>query len=209
MPIPLIPKSDDEREYIPTSSWFEYDTKIRRYGKDELLVAHVRYDNQLNNKYPHFSITGTGYSRVRHPGETRIFYDAAFYWSHTGGCLHDEIAEVFPELEPLIKWHLCDVDGSMHYVANSLYWHKLWGDAIAGPPWDQDEYVRKYGIEGLRAHFLSTALHGEVVGDPTPDELLIQTPAEVEAWLRQRRPMLREKFLAALDLARSLESVLS
>ncbi len=38
-----------------------------------------------------------------------------------GGCIHDEIAKHFPELFPLIKWHLCSTDGPMHYEANTIY----------------------------------------------------------------------------------------
>jgi hypothetical protein len=39
-----------------------------------------------------------------------------------GGCIHDEIAQHFPEMEPYIKWHLCGLTEPMHYVANTL-WH--------------------------------------------------------------------------------------
>lgn len=38
-----------------------------------------------------------------------------------GGCCHDEVAKHFPELAPLIKWHLCSSDGPMHYLANTVY----------------------------------------------------------------------------------------
>ncbi len=38
-----------------------------------------------------------------------------------GGCIHENIAEHFPELAPYIKWHLFDWNGPMHYIANTMY----------------------------------------------------------------------------------------
>jgi len=40
-----------------------------------------------------------------------------------GGCCHEDIARVFPELADLIPWHLSDDDARpMHDVANGQYW---------------------------------------------------------------------------------------
>ena len=39
----------------------------------------------------------------------------------TCGCIHDHIAEHFPELRPYIKWHLCGLEQPMHYLANTIY----------------------------------------------------------------------------------------
>lgn len=40
-----------------------------------------------------------------------------------GGCLHDEILELFPEFAPLVALHLSDINGvPMHAAANGLYW---------------------------------------------------------------------------------------
>lgn len=66
------------------------------------MKVTTRYEIVGSNKEPYFSITA----------ET---YDAC-------GCLHDEIREHFPELDPLIKWHLVSASEPLHYVANSLYW---------------------------------------------------------------------------------------
>lgn len=88
----------------------------RRYQ----LVATVRHDDECGNGHNSFAITGELYENDR--------------WM-AGGCLHDDIAEHFPELAPLIKWHLCSTDGPMHYPANALYhagerdcWGKLKGE---------------------------------------------------------------------------------
>ncbi len=62
----------------------------------------IRFDDECGNGHQSFSITG----------ETT---------DGCCGCIHELIAEHFPELEPLIKWHLVDTDGPMHYVANATY----------------------------------------------------------------------------------------
>lgn len=75
--------------------------KASRMHKDQYVKVFVRFDDECLNGHETFSITG----------ETR----------HTGGCIHETIAEAFPELEPLIKWHLVSTDGPMHYIANTTY----------------------------------------------------------------------------------------
>lgn len=76
------------------------------HGKPIVIVATVRYDDECNNGHNTFAITGeiTGPRGVE-----------------SCGCIHEEIAKHFPELAPLIKWHLCSSDGPMHYVANTVY----------------------------------------------------------------------------------------
>lgn len=72
------------------------------------LQVEIRFDDQCRNGHNTFSIT----AEAGHPCARDV--DA-------GGCLHDDIAEVFPELAGLIKWHLVSSDGPMHYFANTVY----------------------------------------------------------------------------------------
>lgn len=81
---------------------------IQGWGKGAAIWAHVRYDDECRNGHNSFSITGT----IRVPGKR----DCA-----ACGCLHEEIAQAFPELAHLIKWHLSSSDGPMHYIANTSY----------------------------------------------------------------------------------------
>lgn len=83
----------------------EFRKDITYYGKPALIKAEVRYDDQCSNGHNSFAITGS----IRG------------FEVDIGGCIHDEIAKHFPELEPLIKWHLCSADGPMHYIANACY----------------------------------------------------------------------------------------
>ena len=76
------------------------------------IVCTVRYDDECGNGHNSFSITATIYSDEYSSGN-RYFV--------TGGCIHEEIEKHFPELKHLVKWHLTDSDGPMHYVANATY----------------------------------------------------------------------------------------
>lgn len=81
---------------------------IGGYGKGAVITVLCRFDDSCKNGHDTFSIT----AEVRLPGKRDI---------EAGGCLHGDIVKVFPELEPLIKWHLCSTDGPMHGIANTIY----------------------------------------------------------------------------------------
>jgi hypothetical protein len=77
----------------------------------EMLSVSLRFDDNCKNGHHSFAITAD-------LKDTRKRGDAAWL---AGGCLHDDIARWFPELAPLIKWHLFDTSGPMHYVANTVH----------------------------------------------------------------------------------------
>lgn len=83
-----------------------------RTVKGEKIVMHatVRFDDDCKNGHNSFAVTGHGW------------YDhyKSRDWDF-GGCCHDEIAKVFPELKHLIRWHFMSSDSPMHYVANTVY----------------------------------------------------------------------------------------
>jgi len=80
--------------------------KASRVRGNQVLRVEMRFDDTPRNGHETFAITATLYENRR---------DVA------GGCLHDDIAEWFPEFVPLIPWHLVSTDGPMHYVANAVY----------------------------------------------------------------------------------------
>lgn len=75
------------------------------------ISVELRFDDECKNGHNSFAITG----EIRDPKERRDNGIVAC------GCLHDEIAAAFPKLAPLIKWHLTDACGPMHYIANTIY----------------------------------------------------------------------------------------
>lgn len=88
-------------------------THSRFFTEDETrykISAELSFDDECNNGHEDFSITGSIYQVV-----------GSKYREHSFGCLHDDIAKHFPELQHLIKWHLVGVEGPMHYLANTLY----------------------------------------------------------------------------------------
>lgn len=84
--------------------------EFTEHGRKYRIYAELRFDDQCNNGHETFSITGTidRWERGR--------------WTDDScGCIHDEIAKHFPDLAPLIKWHLVSTDGPMYYIANTVY----------------------------------------------------------------------------------------
>lgn len=79
-------------------------------GRTYRITATVRYDDEFGNGHNSFSITAHIDCKIGNRGH-----------EYRDGCCHTEIAKQFPELAPLIKWHLCSSDGPMHYIANTLY----------------------------------------------------------------------------------------
>lgn len=87
--------------------WTSVPRPIDGYGPGATLTVSIRHDDDCHNGHDSFAVTG----EVR---TARRRVEAC-------GCLHDEIAQVFPELAHLIRWHLCSTDGPMPYLANALY----------------------------------------------------------------------------------------
>jgi hypothetical protein len=75
-------------------------------GKPGVIIATVRWDDQCGNGKNSFSVTATIYEDGK---------DVA------GGCCHEEVVKHLPELAHLIRWHLFDPFGPMHYVSNTVY----------------------------------------------------------------------------------------
>lgn len=96
--------------------WFKqrWISEFRKtdYGKGCEIRTEVRFDDECNNGHNTFAITATIIDTTQ---SRRHLREVA------GGCLHEEIAKSFPELAPLIKWHLTSSDGPMHYIANTIY----------------------------------------------------------------------------------------
>lgn len=175
---------------------FTYKTGLRPWKSGPgYLRAEVRYQNG-GNPEPYLSITACGYAGRPFPGEDRIQIGKRTYGLSSCGCMHKDIATIFPELAPALPWHCANANAPMHYLANSTYWHELWGHAVAGPPWNADTYVQKFGEEKLREHFLSTCRYGELPRDleTSHDTLLCMDHAEISTWLEDRLPELRLRF---------------
>jgi hypothetical protein len=95
------------RHLWPTSGLYSSQTWVakRCKGRNALQVK-IRFDDDCRNGHMSFAITADYYEKGR---------------LESCGCLHEDIAKWFPELVPLIKWHLVSTDYPLHYVANTVY----------------------------------------------------------------------------------------
>lgn len=84
---------------------------VVRYGFDTAFAAR-------NNQAPYLSVTGEVWTLRNWTAHNRGNPRAD---SESCGVLHEMIAEQFPDLLPLLPFHLCGTDGPMHYPANALY----------------------------------------------------------------------------------------
>lgn len=131
---------------------------ISGWGGPAVITATVRYDDQCGNGHNTFSITG---SIDATSGRDR---DIA------GGMLHEEIAKAFPELAPILKWHLCSSDGPMYYIENTAF----------------------HVSEGNLDYARSTAIWPEASDKDLTDPLLAQR-------LIARKPALMAEFRSAVE----------
>ena len=83
-------------------TWKSEGRAVSGYGPSGTMYVTIRFDDGCQNGRQSFAITADVYMAA-------------------GGCMHEEIAKRFPALAPLIKWHLTDTGGPMHYVANTCY----------------------------------------------------------------------------------------
>lgn len=100
---------DDTTGIFRNQKFNSVSRPIRGYGKGAEIKVSIRFDDECKNGHQTFAIT----AEVQIPGRRDI---------EAGGCMHEEIAKVFPEFAPLIKWHLVSTDGPMHYVGNTCYY---------------------------------------------------------------------------------------
>lgn len=140
---------------------------IAGYGTHGQITATVRYDDQCGNGHNTFSVTATVVTATVVTAESKRQRDIA-----AGGCMHEEIARIFPQLAPLIKWHLVSSDGPMHYLANTRY---LSGDrdhwGLKKGEFRQHTSRGKYqneGVEGVPCWELRTPKVTEVYAEEKP-----------------------------------------
>ena len=77
------------------------------------LIIDIRLNDECKNGHQDFAITGSIYKK----GKPKIdkYYIA-------GGCIHDDILKVRPDLKIFVTLHLCDYKGiPMHAIANGYY----------------------------------------------------------------------------------------
>jgi len=150
-------------------AWREYVKERNKYR----IVVELSFDDCRKNGRDSFSITAD----IRENGKEYI-----------SGCCKDEIAANFPELAPLIKWHMSSTDGPMYYITNTLYWLGYSGS----PP----------NIEYARTAAVWSDMPESMLCDKDARRLKVTRDAAavpVRALLTDRLPGLLRDFKAAMS----------
>ena len=160
-----------------------FKTKSKEYsdhGRKFRIIATYGIDYEFarqHNQAPYFSITCQIDSKT-----TRGWRESG------GGADHKAIVKHFPELAPLVKWHLAGSEGPMHYPANPKYWWEQWKGISR---WER----RPYDPDPLEA-FKNVAVWGVVPTDEHFNLHEIADWATVESYLMDRLPALLASFEA-------------
>lgn len=100
-------KATVAKSVLVKHQWKNFKKEYTEKGRRMTITAQVRHDDGCGNGHNTFSITGNIFAGGRHK---------------SGGCIHGDIAKHFPELAPLIRFHLFDTEGGpVHYLANTVY----------------------------------------------------------------------------------------
>lgn len=173
---------------MKTTPWKEFTEQGQKYR----IQAKYGMDYEFARKHrqaPSFSVTAT----IERQDDRR-----PHHWREdSGGMLHADVAEHFPELEPYLMWHLVSTEGPMHYLANGKYWwEKAMGIVTPGTR------PAAPGEPDPKAAFFWTIAYGAIPGEQMP---YTNDWNDVEKWLRGRLPKLLETFRHAMKTLGVLE----
>lgn len=141
--------------------------QFREAGQLYRITARIRYDDKCGNSHNTFAIGG------------EIERAEGGHWREdSGGCIHKEIAQHFPELAKYIKWHLVSSDGPLHYLENTVFhaserdhWGLLKGE------FSQHTSRGKFqanGVEGLPQWKLETPESSSVYAAECPAPIVLK-----------------------------------
>lgn len=190
-----------------------YEDK-RLTGRDgETIRARYGFHYIGGNKRPYFSVTADIFDK--------------HHRDIGGGCCHDLIEKIFPEIAGLIRWHLVDDDGTpTHYIANGIYWmQKHLGvyrtfahtDCEPSDPKDLGHFKSTIVFDAVASdkHKLKRILASEATvenyeGNPEPD--VIETREKkilrlTKNWLIDRRLMLCEAMKVDIERFPEIEYI--
>lgn len=95
-----------------TTSTLKHTIRINHPGLGDYTVIKISLDDDCRNGREDWSVTADIFENHRNEG---------------GGCCHDHILSLRPDLADFVALHLCDFTGvPMHSIANGFYWFAGW-----------------------------------------------------------------------------------
>lgn len=156
-------------------------------------VLHIGFSAINGNSAPHFVMTSDE------------FYLERGKWSDSSfGCRYLQFYEMhFPEFAFMQKWHLSTAIEPMHYIANSMYWLKLWfgiSEFRDKPTEQQLEHFKSTAVLGVckeDANLLAYILQAKIDAySDKESEGLLSVCNKVQIALKARLPELRQAFIS-------------
>jgi len=135
----LTQKSNDLRHAIATTDIAGNSMTIK-----------IRLNDECKNGHQDFSITGDIYQK----GKPKIDR-----YHISGGCIHEDILKVMPELQIFVNLHLCDYEGIPTYAVENGFYHLTNGFNNVKPE-DKNfkiEFCEYYRIDSMQFDVLSTS----------------------------------------------------
>jgi len=114
------------------------------------MTIKIRLNDECKNGHQDFSITGDIYQK----GKPKI---DRYYLS--GGCIHEDILKVMPELQIFVNLHLCDYEGIPMYAVENGFYHLTNGfnkTKIEDKTF-KIEFCEYYRIDAMQFDVLSTS----------------------------------------------------
>lgn len=92
---------------------FSTKKEINYEGTKATIYVDIHLNDQCKNGHQDFSITGDIYKGAGKADRNFI----------TGGCIHEDILEHFPDFAQFVSLHLCDVYGAPMYAIENGFYH--------------------------------------------------------------------------------------
>jgi hypothetical protein len=131
----------------PTSNDLRHSIQTIDANGDNLTIK-IRLNDECKNGHQDFSVTADCYAKGKPRNDRNYLY---------GGCSHDEILKVRPDLQIFVDLHLCDYLGIPMHCSANMHYHMKQGFNNTPPtaPTFKTEFCEYYRITNEQFDVLS------------------------------------------------------
>lgn len=156
-------------------------------------VYYVEHDMELRTRlcYGYHYIEGNTDAYVSVTHDTYRKTQRGNWVDDSGGISStDLVAEHFPDLLPLVRWHLSGVTtGPMHYIANALHWWDICHGREQMSRWYSPDRPTQQPPDQAREILIRHIVYGALDSDGFYDPVQA-TRSQLENWLLNRQEAL-------------------